>query len=125
MRPGIKDIANIQPKYPLIPFKLITSFLFLLDMEHSLFMYFQCVVMLLSVIFSSGLCFFTSFALSSAESTCCPLKILGAPARLGLSPRALPVHRGLFLVLAGHSIGIQASMGMFCRCLLVLYKAAV
>lgn len=51
MRPGIKDIANIQPKYPLIPFKLITSFLFLLDMEHSLFMYFQCVVMLLSVIF--------------------------------------------------------------------------
>lgn len=56
-RPGIKDIANIQPKYPLIPFKLITSFLFLLDMEHRLFMYFSLLLcfslkfLLLSVLF--------------------------------------------------------------------------
>lgn len=48
-----------------------------------------------------------SFAPSSAESKYFPLKILGAPDRLGLSPGALPVPGGLFLELAKHSIGIQ------------------
>lgn len=111
---GMKDISNTQPKYLLIPFKLVTSFPVPPGHREQPVYVFLVRCFVSSLWFAACLCFFTGLAPSSAESKYLPLKKLREPHKLGFLLSARRVDTGLCLVLASPLSSLY--LLVFCRC---------
>lgn len=95
----MKDISNVQPKYPLIHFKLITSFSVPPGHRAQPVYVFSACCYVSALCFAACLCFSAALTPSSAESEHFPLKVLRAPEELGFPPGAPGVDVGLCVAL--------------------------
>lgn len=95
----MKDISNIQPKYPLIHFKLITSFSVPPGHRAQPVYVFSACCYVSALCFAACLCFSAALTPSSAASEHFPLKVLRAPEELSLPPGAPGVDGGLGVAL--------------------------